>query len=132
LDLITCIGVLKPIQNHDAAVRSVFSLLWPGGHIVLTFPFSDRRYVTNVYELSDATYWQDSQRTRQVFDSRQVDAWLEQNRGKIAREELYEVFSGDLWTFGEYINRPRITRRGDRPAPPCSYPGGEGLSACQP
>jgi 2-polyprenyl-3-methyl-5-hydroxy-6-metoxy-1,4-benzoquinol methylase len=113
-DFITCISSLEHIPNHDAAVRSMFNLLRPNGHIVLTFPYNDQRYVSNVYREPGAGYGRDAPYICQVFSSKEVDSWLEENRGRIVRQEFYEVFSGDLWTFGERLCPPRKVRKTDR------------------
>lgn len=54
-DFITCISVLEHIIKPDEAIRNMFSLLKPNGHLILTFPYSERCYVKNVYELPDAS-----------------------------------------------------------------------------
>jgi 2-polyprenyl-3-methyl-5-hydroxy-6-metoxy-1,4-benzoquinol methylase len=55
-DLITCISVLEHVQEHDAAVRTMLGALNPGGHLVLTFPYNEGRYIENVYQLRGAGY----------------------------------------------------------------------------
>jgi len=42
-DFITCISVLEHIADHGAAMRSMLSLLNPGGHLIVTFPYHDTR-----------------------------------------------------------------------------------------
>ena len=41
-DMVTCLSVLEHIPEHEAAMRGMFSLLRPGGHVVLTIPYADR------------------------------------------------------------------------------------------
>ncbi len=50
-DFITCVSVLEHIQRSDDAVGNMLSLLAEGGHLVLTFPYTEQSYVGNVYEL---------------------------------------------------------------------------------
>lgn len=50
-DFITCLSTLKHIPEHDRAVRGMFSLLRPKGRIALTFPYDEREYVPNAYDL---------------------------------------------------------------------------------
>jgi len=106
-DLITCISVLEHIPNHKAAVKGMFRLLKPGGHLVLTFPYNERWYVDNVYKLPNAGYGQNTSYVCQVFSRKEIDGWMRENPGRIIEQEYYEVFSGDLWTFGERICPPR-------------------------
>ena len=41
-DFVTCVSTLEHIRNHDLAVRMMFSLLRPGGLLVLTFPYNNK------------------------------------------------------------------------------------------
>ena len=50
-DLITCISTLEHIENFDQAVKSMFGLLKKGGYLVLTFPYTENKFVDNVYVL---------------------------------------------------------------------------------
>ncbi len=113
-DLITCISVLEHISNHKEAIKGMFRLLKPGGHLVLTFPYNEKQYVDNVYKLPDAGYGQDLPYITQVFSRKEIDAWLKENPGKIIDQEYYQVFSGDLWTFGERICPPLKVKREEK------------------
>jgi len=106
-DFITCISVLEHIPNHKAALRGMFRLLRPGGHLVLTFPYNDKKYIDNVYKLPGAGYGKSARYICQVYSREEIDSWLEENSGVIVEQEYYEVFSGDFWTFGERIHPPR-------------------------
>jgi SAM-dependent methyltransferase len=113
-DLVTCISVLEHIPNHRDAVKAMFGLLKPGGHLLLTFPYNEGRYVDNVYALPGAGYGRDARGICQVFSRNEVDAWLNENPGTIVDQEYYEIFSGDLWTFNERIYPPRKAERGGK------------------
>ena len=113
-DLITCISTLEHIPNHQDAVRGMFGLLKPGGHLVLTFPYNESRYVGNVYQLPGAGYGQDKPYICQVFSRQEVNQWLKENRGKIVEQEYYEVFKGSFWTFGGRISPPRKVSVADK------------------
>src|SRR5215472_610341 len=58
-DMVTCISVLEHIKAHDDAVRSMLKALNPGGHLVMTFPYNENRYIENVYSLPGAGYGSD-------------------------------------------------------------------------
>lgn len=113
-DFVTCISVLEHIPNHQEAVRGVFGLVNDGGHAVLSFPYNERRYVSNVYELEGAGYGKDKPYVCQVFSRDELEGWMKVCGGEIVGEEYYEVFSGELWTFGERIYPPRRTGRDGR------------------
>lgn len=105
-DFITCISVLEHIERHQEAVASMFSLLAPGGHLLLTFPYNEQIYVPNVYQLEGAGYGSDFPFIGQVFSRREIDGWLSASNGEIAAQEYWQVFSGELWTFGERLTPP--------------------------
>jgi 2-polyprenyl-3-methyl-5-hydroxy-6-metoxy-1,4-benzoquinol methylase len=41
-DLVTCVSVLEHIDKCDDAIRNMFSLLNPEGHLILTFPYTEK------------------------------------------------------------------------------------------
>ena len=115
-DFITCISVLEHIPDHTTAVRNMFGLLNPGGHLLLTFPYNEQRYVEDVYTLPDADGHPrpGRQYVCHAYSRREIDTWLEENPGRIVEQEYYEVFTGDLWNFGERVYPPRRVSRGER------------------
>jgi SAM-dependent methyltransferase len=113
-DLIICISVLEHIPNHEAAIQSMFTLLNPGGRIVLTFPYNEKNYIENVYKLPGAGYGQDSPYICQVFSRIELDKWLKANSGKIDEQEYWQIFTGEYWTFGEQLYTPRQVNKDDK------------------
>ena len=106
-DLITCISVLEHIPDHEAAIKGIFKLLKPGGYVVLTVPYNEKKYVDNVYKLPDAGYGKNASYICQIFSRKEINMWLQENKGRIVDQEYYDVFTGDLWTFGKRIYPPR-------------------------
>jgi SAM-dependent methyltransferase len=106
-DMITCVSVLEHIPNHRAAIRGMFSLLRPGGHVVLTFPYNEQRYVPDAYKLPEASYGADYRFVAQIYSRRELDTWLADTGGKILLQEYFEVFTGDLWTVGARLDPVR-------------------------
>ena len=113
-DLITCLSTLEHIADHNAALKGLFSLLRPGGHAVLSFPYNDGRYVENVYQLPEAGYGRDYGFICQVFSRKELDGWIKENHAAIVAQEYYEVFSGEFWTMGERLLPPRKVTRNDK------------------
>lgn len=105
-DFITCISTLEHIERHDDAVRGMFALLRPGGHLALTHPYNERRHVPDVYRLAGAGYGQDLPYRCQVFSRAQVDAWLAANGASLVAQEFWRCFTGEFWTFGEPLVPP--------------------------
>lgn len=112
-DFITCISVLEHIERSDQAVAGMFSLLNPGGHLVLTFPYTEGNYLRNVYELPGSTYGQDASYITQSYSRVHLDRWLEQNRGEIVEQEFWQFWDGDYWTVGKQLIPPRQVSRND-------------------
>src|SRR3990172_2031450 len=75
-DLITCVSTLEHIKDHKAAIRSMFILLNPGGHLALTFPYNENQYVENVYALPQAGFGKGVPYTCQVFSRNELNEWL--------------------------------------------------------
>jgi len=104
-EAITCLSVVEHIKDHEAAIRGLRSLLSPGGHAILSFPYDERRFVENVYALPGVSYGADAPYICRVYSRHEVQEWLAEGF-KIMRQEYYRVFTGDLWAFGERLHPP--------------------------
>jgi SAM-dependent methyltransferase len=113
-DFITCLSVLEHIPDHHAAMEGMFRLLKPGGHLVLSFPYNEETYVDNIYQRPGVAYGRDYSFICQVYSRQQIDDWLRDGRGRIVDQAYYEVFTGDLWAFGERICPPREVEKGHK------------------
>lgn len=105
-DFITCISVLEHIEYHNDALKGMIHLLKEGGHLAITFPYNENRYVENVYKLPDSSYGQDEQYICKIFSRKEVEKWLQENDCEIVDQEYWEVFDGSLWTFGKRLIPP--------------------------
>lgn len=106
-DFITCISVLEHIPDHALAVCNMLGMLEPGGHLMLSFPYSHGRYVEDVYGLPGVGYGSDGRYVCQVFSKAEVEGWLAESGARLVRRELWAVFTGDLWAFGERFPAPK-------------------------
>ena len=113
-DFISCVSVLEHIEKADQAVASMFRLLNPGGHLLLTFPYTDGSYVRNVYALPGSAYGQDVSYIAQSFSHAELDRWLEQNQAEIVEQEFWQCWDSDYWTVGRQVIPPRQVTRDDR------------------
>ena len=113
-DLITCVSVLEHIANPDDAIRNMFALLKPGGFLVLTFPYHEKKYVRNVYELPDSGYGQGVPYITQSFSRNELDAWVKANEGTIVEQEYWQCWEGDFWTIGKQVIPPKCVTAEDR------------------
>lgn len=106
-DLITCISVLEHIEHPDKAVRNMFSLLSPGGHLIITCPYSENEYIRNVYELPGSSYGRDFAFITQSFSRAELEQWLLENEAVILDQEYWQFWSGRHWTVGTQIIPPK-------------------------
>jgi len=106
-DFITCISVLEHVKHHEAAVRNMIELLNQKGHLALTFPYSERTYVPNVYKLPDSSYGKDAPYVCQSLSREEIDHWMLDNRAKIVDQEYWRFWEGDFWTCGKQELPPR-------------------------
>jgi SAM-dependent methyltransferase len=112
-DVITCVSVLEHIKAHRAAVKSMFSLLNPRGHLLLTFPYNEGQYAENVYTLPDSEVKELPSFVTQAYSRHTVDTWLGENNGHIVEQEYWRLFTGKFWTCGERIRPPVEVGRDD-------------------
>jgi SAM-dependent methyltransferase len=108
-DFITCVSVLEHIENSDAAMNNIFRLLAPGGYLLLTFPYSEGKYIRNVYELPGSSYGQDFPFICQSYSRTDLDRWVRDNNGLIVEQEYWQFWEGAYWTLGRQIVPPRKT-----------------------
>lgn len=106
-DFITCISVLEHIERADDAIRNMLSLLNPGGHLVMTFPYSERNYVRNVYELPGSTYGEGRPYITQSFSRTELDRWLADGNAEIVEQEHWQFWEGEHWTVGDQVIPPK-------------------------
>jgi len=113
-DLITCISTLEHIKNYEAAVKHMFALLKPKGHLVLTFPYNEREYVANAYTLPGAAVNKNISYICQVYSREQLEVWLTQNGGRIIDQEYWKCYEGDFWTLGTKIHPPLQVKKEEK------------------
>jgi len=106
-DFITCISVLEHVEKYDDAMKNMVKLLKSGGHLVLTFPFSEKKYVKNVYSLPGSSYGQDATYICQSFSRAELEKWTKEYGCKIVDQEYWQFWSGDYWTIGEQVIPPK-------------------------
>jgi len=113
-DMITCISVLEHINRPEAAIRNMFSLLKANGHLILTFPYSERSYVNNVYDLPGASYGKDATYITQSFSRTDVQRWMDDNGGVIVDQEYWHCWEGEHWIVGKQIIPPKRVSAEDK------------------
>lgn len=107
-DMITCISVLEHIEDYSSVVNKMRKLLWPGGHMVLTFPFHIDDYIDNVYLHPDAGYGRTSGNLCRVYNMERLKIW-ESYGLRLSMLKLWKVFSGKYWTMGKRLDVPYVS-----------------------
>ncbi|PDW02031.1 class I SAM-dependent methyltransferase [Candidatus Viridilinea mediisalina] len=105
-DLITCVSVLEHIKNFDTAVANMLSLLNPNGYLILTFPYTDRIYIENVYKIPGSSYGQNASYICQSFSRENILNWMRDGNGEIVEQEYWRFWDGDFWTAGNQVIPP--------------------------
>ncbi|MHC4165479.1 MAG: class I SAM-dependent methyltransferase [Planctomycetota bacterium] len=113
-DLITCISVLEHMERADDAVRNMFRLLNQDGHLIMTFPYNERTYVRNVYDIPGSTYGQGAPYITQSYSRTEIDRWVRANQGVIMDQEYWCFWEGDYWTVGSQIIPPKMVTAADK------------------
>jgi len=87
-------------------MRMMFSLLRPGGRLVVTFPYNEKTYVENVYALPGSIGVDKYPFVTQVFSRREVEQWTRDGGARIAAQEYWRYFDGPFWTIGRRVIPP--------------------------
>lgn len=106
-DVITCISVIEHVKDHRKAMRSLYALLNPGGRLILTCPYNERCYVSNVYELPESSVREKFPFVTQVFSRKEIGGWLDDSPFEIVEQEYWQFFEGEFWTCGERVILPQ-------------------------
>ena len=113
-DVITCISVLEHIDDHRAAMKSMYKLLNPGGHLILTCPYTDNEYIPNVYEMKGSNVKDKISFSTQSFSSNERDSWMKDSEFSLVSEEYWQLFEGWFWTCGKMLDKPRLVSKKEK------------------
>ena len=106
-DMVTCISVLEHIKDHRAAMRNIMRLVRPGGHIVLTCPYTDREFVSDTYRVPGADPESSTQEyICNSYSRAELNSWLKDGNAELIEEEHWKGFTGKHWAMGERIAPP--------------------------
>jgi 2-polyprenyl-3-methyl-5-hydroxy-6-metoxy-1,4-benzoquinol methylase len=105
-DLITCISTLEHIENSDKAIQNMVNLLNPGGKLVLTFPYNEKKYCPNVYKLADSKAPKNMPFVTQAYSREQLNTWSAKYKLEIIEQEYWAYFTGEYWTVGDRLAVP--------------------------
>lgn len=111
-DMVTCISVLEHIKDHRAAMRSMMRLVRPGGHMVLSCPYTDREFIEDTYRVPGA----DAESATQVYicnsySRAELETWLKDGNAELIEDEYWRGFTGKHWAMGTRIAPPEPSTR---------------------
>lgn len=106
-DLVTCVSTLEHIVQSDKAVSNMFRLTKPGGHVLITCPYTEHAYCENVYKLPESAYGQDVSYVTQSYSRKHLDRWCYNNKAEIIEQEFWQFWTGEFWTQGQQIIPPK-------------------------
>ncbi len=106
-DFISCISVLEHVSAFNNAIDCMTGLLDQEGHLILTFPYNEKKFINNIYKHQNAGYGQDLPYICQVFSRKELDYWEQTYQLKIISQEYWQFFTGEYWTIGEQICPPK-------------------------
>ena len=105
-DFISCISVIEHIHDAAAAFRSMIALLKPGGHLVLTMPYNETKYVEDVYKLPGGDLGEPQDYRCASYNRAVLDQWLaEALPARIVWQDYWQFLSGDVWRQGHRLTR---------------------------
>ena len=113
-DVITCISVLEHIKKFDAAIDTMFHYLKKKGYLILSFPYNEKEYIENAYDLDNASYGKNFQFICHVFSRNELNHWLEVYNCKIIKQEYWQIFTGDYWTIGKPNYPPKLVKKDEK------------------
>ena len=105
-EAVTCISVLEHIPDHRAAMRGIFSVLAPGGVLVLTCPYNERRFVDNCYALPEATWGTSAGYVCRQYSRSELEQWLADSGGEVVEIERWNAVTGETWASGQRRRPP--------------------------
>lgn len=113
-DLVTCISVLEHIKNFRAAVRQMMRLLTPGGHLIVTCPYTEREYVENVYDLDGArSEYENVPYICRSYSRDQLEQWLNDSAATVVDQEFWRIETGRVHALGDWLFPPEKVERED-------------------
>jgi len=110
-DLITSLDMLHAVEAPGDAMRSMFRLLKPNGHLILSVIYNEHDYVPDIYHHPEAGYGHEWPYKGSIYSRSELEQWASENGARILDQEHWQYFTGKWWTMGERIWPPRLTSK---------------------
>ncbi|MGH9630976.1 MAG: class I SAM-dependent methyltransferase [Bryobacteraceae bacterium] len=113
-DMITCVSVLEHIKEDEQAVCSMVSKLNPGGHLILTFPYSERLSHSNVYTIAGSYGANVKSYVTRQYCRADLDLWMRLAGAEIVEQEYWRLFDSEYWSVGNLVRPAQRVGANDR------------------
>lgn len=101
-DMVTCISVLEHITDASTAIRNMLAVLNPGGHLILTVPYSENSGHANVYKI-EGSYGGRLKYKASQYTRRDLDLWFGTSDSEVVCQRYYRAFRSSYWSVGELV-----------------------------
>lgn len=106
-DMVICVSALEHMTDHQSAMRHMFRLLSPSGHLVLTCPYTDKEFVDNVYTIPGARQeFHDLAYGCRSYSRGELNQWLSQGNVTLVEQEFWRIETGRCHALGEWLFPP--------------------------
>ena len=106
-DLVTCISTLEHIADHRSAMRNMLRSLKPGGHLVLTCPYTAGRFTEDCYRVAGVNpKSRENPYPCRSYSRAELDGWLADSNASLIDAEYWKGFTGEHWAIGDRIAPP--------------------------
>ncbi len=104
-DVVLCISVLEHVREYKLALATMASLTKPGGHMIITCPYSESIGSPNCYEEIDS-YGKENPYICRQFTRMDFSEWLNSSGASIVKQERWRFFKSEFWSCGSQIQPP--------------------------
>lgn len=106
-EMVVCVSTLEHIEQFNLAVKNMVGRLKKNGHLILTFPYNEKKGAVNVYELKGTNAQELPKYHTRAFCRHDLNRWEKDCGLKIVDQQYWDFFTGDYWTVGNMVLPPK-------------------------
>ncbi|MBN2291133.1 MAG: class I SAM-dependent methyltransferase [Pirellulales bacterium] len=108
-DVVVCISVLEHVVEYESALETMVSLTKPGGHLIISCPYSESTASANCYE-EEGSYGSKNPYICRQFTRLDFQKWLDSTGAEILKQQYWQFFESKYWSCGKQIQPPKIAQ----------------------